>query len=117
MVQNLIYNLCESFVKNIDGIASITKNTPPQEEILAPVTFEVTLNYADEYYWATFYTSMANYQAPDGVRVYKVNLNVNYRSANQIIDISEDFIKFQRAIGAKQDKAIGARDLDRDTYT
>lgn len=29
MVQNLIYNLCESFVKNIDGIASITKNTPP----------------------------------------------------------------------------------------
>ena len=75
MVQNLIYNLCESFVKNIDGIASITKNTPPQEEILAPVTFEVTLNYADEYYWATFYTSMANYQAPDGVRVYKVNLN------------------------------------------
>ena len=29
MVQNLIYNLCESFVKNIDGIASITKNTLP----------------------------------------------------------------------------------------
>lgn len=75
MVQNLIYNLCESFVKNIDGIASITKNTPPQEEILAPATFEVTLNYVDGYYWATFYTSMANYQAPDGVRVYKVNLN------------------------------------------
>ena len=75
MVQNLIYNLCESFIKNIDGIASITKNTPPQEEILAPATFEVTLNYADGYYWATFYTSMANYQAPDGVRVYKVNLN------------------------------------------
>lgn len=49
-------------------------------------------------------------------KVFKVNLNVNYRSANQIIDISEDFIKFQRAIGAKQDKAIGARDLDRDTY-
>ena len=75
MVQNLIYNLCESFVKNIDGIASITKNTPPQEEILAPATFEVTANYVNGYYWATFYTSMANYQAPDGVRVYKVNLN------------------------------------------
>lgn len=49
-------------------------------------------------------------------KVYKVNLNVNYRSANQIIDISEDFIKSQRAIGAKQDKAIGDRNLDRDTY-
>ncbi len=49
-------------------------------------------------------------------KVYKVNLNVNYRSANQIIDISEDFIKSQRAVGAKQDKAIGARHLDRDTY-
>ncbi|ADC47034.1 ATP-dependent DNA helicase UvrD/REP family [Methanobrevibacter ruminantium M1] len=49
-------------------------------------------------------------------RVYKVNLNVNYRSANQIIDISEDFIKSQRAEGAKQDKALGARDLDRNTY-
>lgn len=75
MVQNLIYNLCESFVKNIDGIASITKNTPPQEEILAPATFEVTANYVKGYYWATFYTSMANYQAPDGVLVQKVNFN------------------------------------------
>ena len=75
MVQNLIYNLCESFVKNIDGIASITKNTLPQEEILAPATFEVTANYVNGYYWATFYTSMANYQAPDGVLVQKVNFN------------------------------------------
>ena len=37
--------------------------------------------------------------------VYKVNLNINYRSANQIISLSEDFIKPQRAIGAKQDAA------------
>ncbi len=49
-------------------------------------------------------------------KVYKVNLNVNYRSANQIIHISEDFIKSQRTTGAKQDAAIGARNLDRDSY-
>lgn len=75
MIQNLVYNLCESFTENIDGVAGICKTRPPQEEILAPATFEVTLKYVDGYYWATFYTSMANYQAPDGVRVYKVNLN------------------------------------------
>ena len=49
-------------------------------------------------------------------KVYKVNLNVNYRSSNQIISLSEDFIKPQRAIGAKQDTAVGARNLDRSTY-
>ena len=48
--------------------------------------------------------------------VYKINLNINYRSTNQIISLSEDFIKPQRAIGAKQDEAIGARDLDRHAY-
>lgn len=48
--------------------------------------------------------------------VYKVNLNINYRSTNQIISLSEDYIMPQRAIGAKQDAAIGARDLDRNTY-
>lgn len=55
--------------------AVLRSSRPPQSEILAPATFDVTLNYADGYYWATFYTSMANYQASDGVRVYKVNLN------------------------------------------
>ena len=48
--------------------------------------------------------------------VYKINLNINYRSTNQIIGLSEDYIKPQRVIGAKQDDAIGARNLDRDTY-
>lgn len=48
--------------------------------------------------------------------VYKVNLNINYRSANQIISLSEDYIKPQRAIGAKMDEAVGARDLNRKTY-
>ena len=49
-------------------------------------------------------------------KVYKINLNINYRSANQIISLSEDYIKPQRAIGAKMDEAVGARDLDRNTY-
>jgi|GEM_PF-3025165 len=49
-------------------------------------------------------------------KVFKINLNINYRSTNQIIGLSEDYIKPQRAIGAKQDEAIGARDLDRNTY-
>ena len=39
MVQNLVYNLCESFVKNIDGIADITKNTP-----LIPIIYFLTDN-------------------------------------------------------------------------
>ena len=49
-------------------------------------------------------------------KVYKINLNINYRSSNQIITLSEDYIKPQRAIGAKQDEAIGARNLDRNAY-
>ena len=48
--------------------------------------------------------------------VYKINLNINYRSTNQIINLSEDYIKPQRAIGAKQDEAVGARDLDKNNY-
>ena len=51
-----------------------------------------------------------------GDNVYKVNLNINYRSTNQIIRISEDFIKSQRTNGSKQDAVIGARNLDRNAY-
>lgn len=59
--------------------AVLRKTRPSQEEILAPATFEITSDMLDAiddgYYWFTFYTSMANYQAPDGVLVQKVNLN------------------------------------------
>ena len=48
--------------------------------------------------------------------VFKVNLNVNYRSSNQIIKLSEDFIKTQRTAGSKVDAAIGARNEDRNSY-
>ena len=49
-------------------------------------------------------------------KVFKVNLNVNYRSSNQIIKLSEDYIKPQRSKNAKVDEAVGARDLDRNCY-
>ena len=41
-------------------------------------------------------------------KVFKVNLNVNYRSSNQIIKLSEDYIKPQRSKNAKVDEAVGA---------
>lgn len=54
--------------------AVLRSSRPPQSEILAPATFEVTLSPGEGYYWTTFYTSMANYQAPEGVIVYKEHL-------------------------------------------
>lgn len=46
--------------------------------------------------------------------VYKVNLPVNYRSSNEIINLSENFIKSQRVEGTKIDEAYGSRDVNRD---
>lgn len=51
--------------------AVLRSSRPPQSEILAPATFETTLSSGEGYYWTTFYTSMANYKAPEGVIVYK----------------------------------------------
>jgi len=34
MIQNLVYNLCESLVENIDGVAGIGKKTSP-----TPITY------------------------------------------------------------------------------
>lgn len=55
--------------------AALHNNIPPESEISAPDTFELTLGRADLDYWTTFYTSAANYQAPEGVVVYKEHLD------------------------------------------
>jgi hypothetical protein len=37
MVQDLVHNLCESLVENIDGVAGVSKKTPP-----TPITYLLT---------------------------------------------------------------------------
>lgn len=46
--------------------------------------------------------------------VKKVDLNINYRSTNQIIDFSEKYIKNQDT--TSRDKLIGKRNLNREIY-
>lgn len=46
----------------------------------------------------------------------RMDLSVNFRSTNEIIDISEDFIKSQRAKHASKGDAVGNRDINRDVY-
>lgn len=66
--------------------AVLRDNRPPQSEILAPATFELTLSAGEGYYWTTFYTSMANYQAPEGVIVYKEHLDGNTITSSAVDD-------------------------------
>ena len=52
----------------------------------APSTIEVALANVGGAYWTTFYSSIANYQAPEGTHVYKVGLNGSKISMTEIED-------------------------------
>lgn len=56
------------------------------KERLAPSTIEVAARKAQVAYWATFYSGIANYQAPEGTRVYKVNLDGSSITMTEIVD-------------------------------
>lgn len=53
---------------------------------IVPYTFEVAAKKADVSYWATFYSSIANYQAPEGTQVYKVNFDGSSITMTEIED-------------------------------
>lgn len=53
---------------------------------IIPSTFEVTARKADVSYWATFYSSIANYQAPEDTKVFKVNFDGSSITMTEIED-------------------------------
>ena len=55
-------------------------------ERLAPSTIEVAARKAEVAYWSTFYSGIANYQAPEGTHVYKVNYADNSITMTEIED-------------------------------
>lgn len=56
------------------------------KERLAPSTIEVAARKAKVAYWSTFYSGIANYQAPEGTQVYKVNLDGSSITMTEIED-------------------------------
>lgn len=53
---------------------------------IVPYTFEVAARKADVSYWATFYSSIANYQAPEDTKVFKVNFDGSSITMTEIED-------------------------------
>lgn len=53
---------------------------------IVPYTFEVAAKPADVSYWATFYSSIANYQAPEDTKVFKVNFDGSSITMTEIED-------------------------------
>lgn len=51
-----------------------------------------------------------------GDNIERKNLPINYRSTDEIIKFSEDYIKHQRSNYTSKDKAIGNRNVQRDMY-
>ena len=55
-------------------------------QVFAPSTILVTAKKAEVAYWSTFYSSIANYQAPEGTKVYKVNDDGSFITTTEIED-------------------------------
>lgn len=53
---------------------------------IIPSTFEVTARRAEVAYWSTFYSSIANYQAPEDTKVFKVNFDGSSITMTEIKD-------------------------------
>ncbi len=70
----------DSYQVQIDSIAIHYK------ERLAPSTIEVAARKAEVAYWATFYSGIANYQASEGTKVYKVNFDGSTITTTEIED-------------------------------
>lgn len=58
-----------------EGIVQIDNITVYYKEPIINSTMEVAANYADGFYWTTFYSYASNYQAPEGTQVFQVNLD------------------------------------------
>ena len=69
-----------------DYNVEIDQITVYYKERLAPSTIEVAARKAEVAYWATFYSGIANYQAPEGTRVYKVNFDGSSITMTEIED-------------------------------
>lgn len=68
-----------------DGVI-IDKITVHYRKLNAPSTILVAAKKAEVAYWSTFYSSIANYQAPEGTKVYKVNDDGSFITTTEIED-------------------------------
>jgi hypothetical protein len=60
----------------------------------------VTANLADGAYWATFYSNLGNYQAPEGTRVFAVNLT---GTTITMIPVEDRIVKSGEGVVLKQE--------------
>ena len=82
-----------SFTVTDEGISTVTiklsyNNIPSSIDftITATRAFSVPANLANGAYWATFYSSKGNFQAPEGTQVFAVSLNGSTISLTEIGD-------------------------------
>lgn len=72
--------------KNSTDQVQIDNITIYYRQVFAPSTILVTAKKAEVAYWSTFYSSIANYQAPEGTKVYKVNDDGSFITTTEIED-------------------------------
>lgn len=72
--------------RSVGDAVSINKITVHYRKLNAPSTILVTAKKAEVAYWSTFYSSIANYQAPEGTKVYKVNDDGSFITTTEIED-------------------------------
>lgn len=70
---------------NIDDLVMIDKITVYYKEKIVP-TIVASANKADGAWWTTFYGDDGNYKAPEGTKVFAVNLNGTSISMTEITD-------------------------------
>jgi len=68
------------------NLVQINNITIYYRQVFAPSTILVTAKKAEVAYWSTFYSSIANYQAPEGTKVYKVNDDGSFITTTEIED-------------------------------
>ena len=64
--------------------------------------YDVTANLANGAYWATFYNNLGNYQAPEGTRVFAVNLDTTTDEIT-MTEISDRIAKSGEGVVLKQE--------------
>ncbi len=87
-----------------EGTSTVTVTTnnplvsPMTFTVIATRAFKVTANNANGAYWATFYSSEGNFQAPEGTQVFAVHLDGTTLTMNEI---SDRIVKQEKGVALK----------------
>lgn len=83
---NNVYSSSLTITNPGDGYMQISGIAVHYREKIIPTISVATNRTAPREYWATFYSDDGNYQAPDGTKVYIVNLNGTSIAMTEIAD-------------------------------